>query len=119
MLQPHSSDRTVARTAYAAKWTPPSCRNFVDDQTQMQLSVLARWLGNSLLRLTLPSSAKHGSLTTRREKLITIGAKVVRHCENVTLPIAVVAVPRELFATILGRIQRFGVPSALGSALLT
>jgi hypothetical protein len=39
-------------------------------------------------------------------KLIKIGAKVVRHAEAVTFQLAEVAIPRELFAAILGRIGR-------------
>jgi len=66
-------------------------------------------LGNFLRRLALPRSMEHWSLTTLREKLIKIGAKVVRHAKYVTFQMAEVAVPRELFATILERIQRFGV----------
>ncbi len=61
----------------------------------------------------LPRSVKHWSLTTLREKLIQIGAKVVRHSKYVTFQMAEVAVPRELFAAILERIQRFGVPPPL------
>jgi len=53
------------------------------------------------------------SLTTLREKLIKIGAKVVSHSKYVTFQMAEVAVPRELFAEILDRIQRFGVPPPL------
>ena len=56
---------------------------------------------------------KHWSLTTLREKLIKIGAKVVRHSQYVTFQMAEVAVPRELFAAIIERIQRFGVPPRL------
>ena len=44
---------------------------------------------------------KHWSLTTLREKLIKIGAKVVRHGRYVTFQLAEVAVPRTLFAAIL------------------
>ena len=47
---------------------------------------------------------KHWSLTTLREKLIKIGAKVVRHARYVTFQMSEVAVPRELFAAILARI---------------
>ena len=46
-------------------------------------------------------------------KLIKIGAKVVRHTKYVTFQMAEVAVPRELFAAILERIQWFGVPPPL------
>ncbi len=63
--------------------------------------------------VALPSSMKHWSLTTLREKLIKIGAKVVRHAKYVTFQMAEVAMPRELFAAILQRIQRFGVPPPL------
>ncbi len=72
--------------------------------------------------LALPRSVKHWSLTTLREKLIKIGAKVVRHAKYVTFQMAEVAVPCELFAAILERIQRFGVPrssTAVGTAWLT
>jgi len=49
-----------------------------------------------------------------REKLIKIGPKVVRHAKYMTFHMAEVAVPRELFAMILDRIQRFGAPTTLG-----
>ena len=49
---------------------------------------------------------KHWTLTTLPEKLIRIGAKVVRHSKYVSFHLAEVAVPRRLFAIILDRIQR-------------
>jgi hypothetical protein len=49
---------------------------------------------------------RHWSLTTLREKLIKIGAKVVTHAKTVTFQLAEVAVPRTLFAAILIRINR-------------
>ncbi len=94
-------------------WTRLSCRNFKDNQARLQLFALAYNLGNFLRRLALPRSVKHWSLTTLREKLIKIGAKVLRHAKYVTFQMAEVAVPRELFAAILERIQRFRVPPPL------
>ena len=79
----------------------------------MQLIALTNNLGNLPRRLVLPRSVRHWSLTTLREKLIRIGAKVVRHAKYVTFQMAEVAVPRELFAAILERIQRLGVPPPL------
>ena len=38
--------------------------------------------------------------------LVKIGAKVVKHSRHVIFQLAEVAVPRELFAAILARIQR-------------
>ena len=49
----------------------------------------------------LAEGGEHWSLTTLREKLIKIGAKVVRHGRSVTFQLAEVAIPRWLFAAIL------------------
>ena len=73
-------------------------------------------LGNFRRRLALPRSVKHWSLATLREKPVKIGAKVVRHAKCVTFQMAELALPRELFAAILDRVQRFGVPDWLRGA---
>jgi len=83
-----------------------SCRSLRYDQARFQLFALAYNLGNFLRRLALPRSVRHWSLTTLREKLIKIGAKVVTHSRYVIFQKAEVAVPRKLFAAILDRIQR-------------
>jgi hypothetical protein len=61
-------------------------------------------------RLALPSDVKHWSLTTLREKLVKIGAKVTRHAKYVTFQLAEVAVSRRLFAAILDRIALLAIP---------
>jgi len=71
------------------------------------LFALACNLGNFLRRLALPKPVRHWSLTTLREKLIKIGAKVTRHSNYVTFQLAEVAVTRNLFAAILNRIARW------------
>ena len=48
-------------------------------------------LGNFLRRLALPRSVRHWWLTTLREKLIKIGAKVVTHARYVIFQMAEVA----------------------------
>ncbi len=55
----------------------------------------------------LPEEVEHWSLTTLREKLIKIGAKIVRHGRYVTFQMADVAVPCDLFQEILRRIDGF------------
>ena len=45
-------------------------------------------------------------LMTLREKLVKIGAKIVRHGRYVTFQLAEVAILRTLFADILRRIDR-------------
>ncbi len=56
--------------------------------------------------LALPQKVEHRSLTTRREKLVKIGAKVDRHGRYVTFQLAEFAIPRDLFADIMRRIDR-------------
>ncbi len=53
----------------------------------------------------LPEKVEHWSLTTPREKIIKIGAKVARLGRYITFELAEVAIPRELFAEILWRID--------------
>jgi len=108
-----TAEQWIKEGKYAVKWTRLSCRNFRDNQARLQLFALAYNLGNFLRRLALPRSVQHWSLTTLREKLIKIGAKVVTHSRYVIFQMAEVAVPRELFAAILDRIRRFGVPPPL------
>jgi hypothetical protein len=50
------------------------------------------------------------SLTTLREKLVKIGARIVRHGRYVIFQLAEVAVPRALFDAILRRINRLRGP---------
>jgi hypothetical protein len=76
----------------------------------LQLFALAYNLGNSLRRLALPKPVRHWSLTTLRDKLIKIGAKVTRHPKYTTFQLAEVAVTRNLFAAILDRIVQLAIP---------
>ena len=68
---------------------------------RLQLHVLAYDMANFLRTLALPDEIEQWSLTTLREKLIKIGAKVVRHGRYITFQLAEVAIPRSLFANIL------------------
>ena len=88
----------------AIKWTRLSCRRFRDNAVRLQLHTLAYNLANFMRTLALPKEIEHWSLTTLREKLIKIGAKVVRHGRYVTFQLAEVAVPRKLFQKILSLI---------------
>jgi hypothetical protein len=101
-----TAEQWIKEGKYALKWTRLSCHRFEDNQVRLQLFALAYNLGNFLRRLALPKSVQHWSLTTLREKLIKIGAKIVRHARYVTFQMAEVAVPRKLFREILQRIAR-------------
>ena len=96
----------------AIKWTRLSCRTFAANAVRLQLHVLAYNLGNFMRTLAMPKTVERWSMTSLREKLIKIGAKVVSHGRYVTFQLAEVAVPRRLFAEILSLIARLRAPPA-------
>ena len=85
----------------AIKWTRLSCRTFAANAVRLQLHALAYNLGNFLRTLATPEPIKEWSLTSLREKLIKVGAKLVSHGRYVAFQMAEVAIPRMLFAEIL------------------
>tara|TARA_B100000959_G_scaffold194965_1_gene203978 strand:- start:219 stop:1508 length:1290 start_codon:yes stop_codon:yes gene_type:complete len=101
-----TAEQWIKEGKHAIHWTRLSCQRFRDNAVRLQLFALAYNLGNFMRTLALPDEVSHWSLTTLREKLIKIGAKVVRHGRYMTFQLAEVAVSRELFARILGLIGR-------------
>jgi Transposase DDE domain group 1 len=85
----------------AIRWTRLSCHSFAANAVRLQLHALAYNLGNFLRTLATPEPIKDWSLTSLKEKLIKIGAKVVSHGRYVAFQMAEVAIPRNLFADIL------------------
>jgi hypothetical protein len=100
-----TAEQHIKEGKNAIKWTRLSCRKFRDNAVRLQLHALAYNLGNFMRTLALPREVEHWSMTTLREKLIKIGAKIVRHGRYVTFQMAEVAVPRELFRKILSLID--------------
>jgi hypothetical protein len=109
-----TAEQWIKEGKNAVKWTKLSCRRFKDNEARLQLFALAYNLSNFLRQLVLPKPIQGWTLTTLREKLIKIGAKVVRHSQYVLFQLAEVAVPRHLFARILGRIARLCPACASG-----
>jgi hypothetical protein len=101
-----TAERWIKEGKLALRWTRLSCRAFRDNAVRLQLFALAYNLANFLRSLALPREVAQWSLTTLREKLVKIGARIVRHGRYVVFQLAEVAVPRALFATILRRIDR-------------
>jgi hypothetical protein len=109
-----TAEQWIKEGKNAVKWTKLSCRRFKDNAARLQLFALAYNLGNALRQLALPRSIRSWNLTTLREKLVKIGAKVVAHAKYVVFQLAEVAVPRQLFAAILGRIGRLRLACTSG-----
>jgi hypothetical protein len=107
-----TAEQWIKEGKSAVKWTRLSCRTFAANAVRLQLHALAYNLGNFMRTLAMPKTAEPWSLTSLREKLIKIGAKVVRHGRYVMFQMAEVAVPRQMFNEILMLIARFRAPPA-------
>src|SRR5262249_16206968 len=87
----------------AIKWPRRSCTTFRANAAPLPLHDLAYTPANFLRSLALPTAIADWSLTSLREKVAKIGAKVVAHGRYLIFQMAEVAVPRELFRGILDR----------------
>ncbi|MEE1569636.1 MAG: IS1380 family transposase, partial [Alphaproteobacteria bacterium] len=74
-----TAEQWIKEGKNAVKWTRLSCRTFRNNEVRLQLHALAYNLANFMRTLALPKEVEHWSLTTIREKLVKIGAKVVSH----------------------------------------
>jgi len=101
-----TAEQSIKEGKNAIRWTRLSCRRFLHNTVRLQLHALAYNLGNFMRTLALPETVEQWSLTTLREKLVKIGAKIVSHGRYIVFQMSEVAIPRELFADILRRIDR-------------
>jgi hypothetical protein len=99
-----TAEQRIKEGKNAIVWTRLSCRRFAANAVRLQLHALAYNLANFLRTLTLPEAVKHWSLTTLRDRLVKIGAKVVRHGRSIAFQMAEAMVSRELFQQIIGAI---------------
>jgi hypothetical protein len=99
-----TAEQWIREANQVLRWTRLSCRAFRDNAVRLQLFALAYNFANFLRSLVLPNEVAQWSLTTLREKLVKIRARIVRHGRYVVFQLAEVAVPRALFAEILRRI---------------
>jgi hypothetical protein len=106
-----TAEQWIKEGKNAVRWTKLSCRRFKDNAARLQLFALAYNLANFLRQLVLPKPIRDWTL---REKLIKIGAQVVRHARSAIFQLAEVAVPRALFAALLRRIGRLRLACASG-----
>jgi hypothetical protein len=99
-----TAEQWIKEGKNAVTWTRLSCRRFAANAVRLQLHALAYNLANFLRTLALPAEVVQWSMTTLRERLVKIGAKIVRHGRSITFQMADVMVPRGLFEKILSAI---------------
>jgi hypothetical protein len=105
-----TAEQCIKEGKNTTKWTRLSCRTFAANAARLQLHALAYNLGNFMRTLEMPKIAQLWSLTSLREKLIKIGAKVTRHRRYMTFQMAEVAASPQMFADILSMIADWGYP---------
>jgi hypothetical protein len=99
-----TAEQWIKKGKNAVIWTRLSCRRFAANAVRLQLHALAYNLANFLRTLALPEAVSHWSMTTLRDRLVKIGAKIVRHGRSIAFQMAEVMVPRALFQEILAAI---------------
>src|SRR5215204_334104 len=99
-----TAEQWIREGKNAMKWTRLSCWSMVANAVRLQFHALAYNLANFFRTLVLPDQVERWSLSTLRERVVKIGAKVVTHARYTVFQMAEVAVPRALFGRILAMI---------------
>ncbi len=107
-----TAEQHIKEGKYALKWTRLSCMRFTANAVRLQLHALAYNLANFLRTLATPDEIGAWSLTSLRERLIKTGARLVRHARYAIFQMAEAALPRAVFAGILGLINGLRDPPA-------
>ena len=100
-----TAEQWIKEGKNAVKWTRLSCRTMKANAVRLQLHALAYNMANFLRTLALPDEMASWSMTTLRDKVVKIGAKVIAHARYSIFQMAEVAVPRDLFRRILEMID--------------
>jgi hypothetical protein len=99
-----TAEQWIKEGKNAIAWTRLSCSRFAANAVRLQLHALAYNLANFLRTLALPEEVKQWSMTTLRDRLVKIGAKIVRLGRSVVFQMAEVMVSRGLFRRMLDAI---------------
>jgi hypothetical protein len=99
-----TAEQWIREGKNAVTWTRLSCHRFAANAVRLQLHALAYNLANFLRALALPAEVAQWSMTTLRDRLVKIGAKIVRHGRSITFQLAEVMMPRALFQQVLAAI---------------
>jgi hypothetical protein len=107
-----TAEQHIKEGKHAIKWTRFSCMRFAANAVRLQLHALAYNLANFLRTLATPEAIETWSLTSLRERLIKTGARLVQHARYAVFQFAEAALPRSVFAGVLGLINGLRGPPA-------
>ncbi|HSM29650.1 MAG TPA: IS1380 family transposase [Woeseiaceae bacterium] len=112
-----TAEQHIKEGKHALKWTRLSCMRLAANAVRLQLHALAYNLANFLRTLATPEAIETWSLTSLRERLVKTGTRLVRHARYAVFQLAEAALPREVFAGVLGLINGLrGPPIEAASA---
>lgn len=94
-------EQWIKESKGAIRWTRLSCRSFAANAVRLQLHALAYNLANVMRRLARPEAVAHWSLASLRGEARQDRRQDRHACPVRHLPMAEVAVPRELVQDIL------------------
>ena len=93
-----TAERWIREGKNAVTWTRLSCHRVAANAVRLQLDALAYNLANFLRTLALPAEVAQWSMTTLRDRLVKIGAKIVRQGRSITFQMAEVMMPVRFFS---------------------
>jgi hypothetical protein len=108
-----AAEQHIKEGKHALNWTRLSCMRFAANVVRLQLHALAYNLANFLWTLATPDAIGTWSLTSLRERLVKTAARLVRHARYAVFQLAEAALPREVFAGVLGLINGLRGPPAV------
>ena len=111
-----TAEQHIKEGKHALKWTRLSCMRFAANAVRLQLHALAYNLANFLRTLATPREVGSWSLTSLRERLVKTGARLVRHARYAVFQFAEAALPRAVFAGVLGLITGLRGPPAIAAS---
>jgi hypothetical protein len=106
-----TAEQWIKEGKQAVKMTRLSCHKFRSNEVRLWLTIIAYNLGNLWRRLLLPQRIHNWSLTSLQQRLVKTGGRLVRHARYYWLLLAEGHLTRQLFASMLGRIDGLALPS--------
>ncbi len=106
-----TTEQWIKEGKRAVKMTRLSCHKFRSNEVRLWLTIIAYNLGNLWRRLMLPRRIGHWSLTSLLQRLVKTGGRLVKHARYYWLLLAEGHLTRQLFASMLGRIDGLPLPS--------
>jgi hypothetical protein len=103
--------RTAPIRKQAVKMTRLSCHRFRSNEVRLWLRLIAYNLGNLWRRLVLPKRIGSWSLTSRQQRLVKTGGRLVKHAGYCRLLLAEGHLTRRLFGSMVRRIASLSVPA--------